>query len=106
MVGDSMNNGKRNAIGAGDTMVCVPIKVGELICGDIVVVKSSGKVVVGVVESIGKAFVTLSRYNPRFGGERNLRILSRRTTFYLVLETQRKRAAAYDGLMVCLKGLA
>lgn len=103
MVGDSMNNGLRNAIGNGDTLVCAPIKVGELVIGDMVAVESSESVVVGVVDNVGKSFVTLSRLNPRFG---NKRILVRRTTFYLVLETRRKMAAAYDGILICLKGLA
>lgn len=103
MVGDGMDNGKSDGIKDGETLVCVPIKSGDLIVGDVVVVKSSGKVVVGVVDNIGKRFVILSRNNPDFG---KANIPTRLSRFYLVLESRRKRAGAYDGVLICLKGLA
>ena len=103
MVGDSMDNGGKESIEDGTTMVCVPVKVCDLMFGDIVAVKASGKTIVGIVCNIGKGVVTLSRYNPRFG---EVKTLTRLSKFFLVLETRRKRGGAYDGVLVCLKGLA
>lgn len=103
MVGKGMDNGERDSIEHGTTLVCVPIKVGDLIRGDIVVAESSGKVVVGVVDNIGKRVVALSRYNPKCRG---VRIPTRLSRFYLVLETRCKKAGAYDGVLICLNGFA
>lgn len=99
MVSDGMDDGSIDSISKGDTMVCVPINVGDLNSGDIVVVMSSGKMVIGVVDNVGKGFVSLSRYNPRYG---KVRIPTRLSRFYLVLESRRKR----DGVTIGLMGLA
>lgn len=103
MVGDVMDDGKRDGIENGATLVCVPIKVGDLICGDVVVVKSSGKGIVGVVDNVGKRFVTLSRNNPECG---KVNIPTRLSKFYLVIETRHKKAGAYDGVTIGFRGLA
>lgn len=100
MVGNAMDNGGKGSISNGEIMICVPVGICDLDCGDVVVAKAYGKLLVGIVDNIEKGKITLSRYNPHFGA---VSIPTRLSKFYLVLETRYKKAAAYDGLIFNLQ---
>ena len=94
-----MDDGLRHSILFGDTIVCVPVKVGDIATGKEVAVIADGRLTVGVVSKIERGFVELSPYNPLFSKKR---ILTRCAEFYLIVETRHKR----DGEFIFMGGLA
>ncbi|MBR6262577.1 MAG: hypothetical protein IKR05_05105 [Prevotella sp.] len=101
MVGDSMDNGSKDSICNGDTMVCVPMKANDIVEGDTVLISTTARTIVGVVSVVGSRSVTLSWNN---GGR--VTVSTRGAVFYLVIETRHKRSGYYDGLAVCFRGMA